>query len=170
MGDVADLRHNRGEGAEAPRERFNYRGKHRYLIVLPFARPIAEHDAAGAVLKLLGVLRDRCWAEKFEILAYCVMPDRMTLVARGETAGSDMHLFLKGFRTAAGEVLAAGGHFWMKKYRERVLRKHELTSVVAMEFFREPVRAGLARRIEEYPYLGSFTFAREKSGRVKFRD
>jgi REP element-mobilizing transposase RayT len=124
------------------------------------------------VLKLLGLLRDGCWKAKFEILAYCVVPDRLILVARGETPESDMREFLRGFRAAATEAFEPGGAhpFWKRKYQERVLRKGELTRTVAQEIFREPVKAGLAKRMEDYPYLGSFSFPREKSGRVVFRD
>lgn len=172
MGDVADIRHHPDNPAAAPRVRFNYKGKHRYVITLPFAKPIPQEAAATGVRTLLDTLRDSCWSAGFEVLAYCVLPDRFLMVARGEREDADMRAFLRTFRAAASAVLApaAGRSLWQRKYLERVLRKHELTSTIASGIFREAVKARLAKRVEDYPYLGSFAFPRERSGRVKFWD
>jgi hypothetical protein len=44
---------------------------------------------------------------------------------------------------------------------ERVLRSDEQTGVVARYILENPVRAGLAATLLEYPYSGSSTYSRE---------
>jgi len=147
-------------GDRPPAVRFNYRGMHRYLItLLPHAAaPVAERET---VLATLDVLRDACRAHDFEVYAYCFLPDRLVLLVRGRAETSDMKQFLASFRAAssAAHVQRKGKRLWSKKYRERVLRKTEVTRAIAEEIFRLPVMAGLAASPTSYPFQGSFVLA-----------
>ena len=44
---------------------------------------------------------------------------------------------------------------WDKGYYDRVLRDSEATEAVAPYILANPVRAGLVKSIEDYPFLGS---------------
>jgi len=50
-----------------------------------------------------------------------------------------------------------GTALWQRSYFDRVLRSEEDTVGVARYLLENPIRAGLATRPEDYPYLGSMT-------------
>ena len=137
--------------------RFNYRGKHRYLITL-LARPscgtIAQKDHVEETLR---ILHSCSRSHLFELYAYCFLPDRLVLLIRGTDEGSDMKAFLSAFRASSSNSFreTRGTELWMKKYQERVLRKTELTRAAAEEIFRLPVKAGLAATPGAYQFQGS---------------
>jgi len=53
----------------------------------------------------------------------------------------------------------SGRRLWQDGYYDHVLRDDESTIAVARYIFENPVRAGLARRVEEYPHSGSEVFS-----------
>ena len=50
-------------------------------------------------------------------------------------------------------------NLWQKGFYDHVLRDGESIDSAALYAFLNPVRAGLMRRAEEWPYSGSFMFA-----------
>jgi len=142
-------------------ERFNYRGMHRYLITLLPHPGAAEVSAAETVRSTLDALRSACRSHAFEVYAYCFLPDRLVLLIRGREETSDMKLFLAEFRAVSSSAheQRTGKRLWARKYRERVLRKTELTRTIAEEIFRLPVVGGLAASPGAYPAQGSFVLA-----------
>lgn len=48
-----------------------------------------------------------------------------------------------------------GGRVWQRYGFERVLRNDEATRAVAKYIIENPLRAGLAKRVEDYPFVGS---------------
>jgi hypothetical protein len=48
---------------------------------------------------------------------------------------------------------------WQRYGFERVLRQHEPTADVARYILENPIRAGLARSVAEYPFMGSSVFS-----------
>ena len=149
-------------GADAPaKERFNYRGMHRYLITL------LAHPACGDLVEpetirpTLDALRAACRTHAFEVYAYCFLAHRLVLLVRGREETSDMKLFLSEFRASSSSTHEerTGKRLWSKKFMERVLRKAEVTRAVAEEIFRLPVREGLATSPAGYAWQGSFVLA-----------
>ncbi len=139
-------------------DRFNYTGKHRYLLILPVAggRPVF---AGGAVtVPVLDILRDACWRHHFEVYAYTFLPARLLLIVRGKEDESQLKEFLRAFRQETNERLhdELGRVLWAKKYLERVLRKTEPSIDAARTLFMLPVQEGLAASAAEYPLQGSF--------------
>ena len=69
-----------------------------------------------------------------------------------------MKAFLTSFRHSSSDLLASAlGHtLWKRKYQERVLRRDEDTKKIALDVFGLPVKAGLAARLTEYKFQGSF--------------
>jgi hypothetical protein len=155
MGMVTEMRLR--EAAEGG-GRFNYRGFHRYLITLPVSGPEVQLSERDVVFPVLTALREASRVHQFDVVAYCFLPDRLVIVVRGRSEGSDMKKFLEAFRPASTAALAAriAGPLWARKYLERVLRKTENTKVIAEEIFRLPVKAGMANDPSAYPYQGSF--------------
>jgi putative transposase len=95
--------------------------------------------------------------EGFAILAYCLMPDHVHLLVEGISERSDFRRFAKlaKQRSGAAYALKSGNRLWQKGYYERVLRYDEDAKDVAQYIIANPVRAGLVRSPDQYPYLGS---------------
>jgi putative transposase len=138
--------------------RFDYRGTHRYLITLPVSLSREVFTTRERVVRVLDVLREACWAHRFDVYAYCFLPDRLLLIVRGRAEESDMRLFLREFRERSSAALAAelDHSLWKRTYLERVLRKTEESRHIALDLFQLPVKAGLATDPESYPFQGSF--------------
>jgi len=119
MMSEASLRRNK-------RQRFNYRGTHRYLITLPVPVSKKVFTKRERVVRVLDVLREVCWARRFDVYAYCFLPDRLILIIRGRAEESDMRLFLTDFREQSSAALASEllHPLWKRTYLERVLRKN----------------------------------------------
>ena len=138
--------------------RFDYRGMHRYYIALPTfkARPLFLQQAL--IRPVLDALHGACLQHHFDIYAYCFLPERLVMIARGKSDQSDMKAFLSSFRAASSVVAepALGHPLWRRKYLERVLRKTENTADAAAEIFSLPVKAGLVPQGSHYEFQGSF--------------
>ena len=161
-------------GVEGEGHRFNYIGKHRYLLTLPTGKARPVFTSAPPTVRVLDALRESCWRFQFEVFAYCFMPDRLLLIVKGKSDDSNLKEFLASFREVTNRKLEgeAVHPLWARKYLERVLRRTEDTGAVARQLFRMPVRAGLVRPGEEYPYKGSFVIvkpSRKPSSARSFR-
>ncbi len=152
--DVMQL-HSAGE---EPKPRFDYRGRHRYLITLETFGTKPVFAGREEVRVVLGVLRELSLTHHFEVLVYSFLPSTLTLLVRGKEESAHMKTFLAAFRTAASQATASavGLRLWKRTYRERVLRKTEELRKVIREVAMIPVRAGLAAHPLAYEFQGSF--------------
>jgi hypothetical protein len=148
--DVMRLR----SAGEVPKARFDYRGKHRYLITLDPAPGRTEFADKPSILKVLSVLREQSWEHKFDVIAYSFAPERLVMLVRGRDDASYMKGFLAAFRAAAD--VALGSPLWKRTYRERVLRKKEDLRDIVRDIFMAPVRDGRAAHPAAYEFQGSF--------------
>jgi REP element-mobilizing transposase RayT len=146
------------DAAEPAGERFNYTGKHRYVLALPVAgnRPVFATPAA--TVPVLDILREACWHYHFDVYAYCFLPARLVLIVRGREDLSQLKEFLRAFRLKSNDRMKAelGRTLWSKKYLERVLRKTEPSVDAARQLFSLPVKEGLAASSADYALQGSF--------------
>ncbi|MBI5470779.1 MAG: hypothetical protein HY961_00395 [Ignavibacteriae bacterium] len=140
------------------RYRFDYRGMHRYHITLPVYAGKSIFVTQDNVAPALDALRDSAFAQRFDVYAYCFMPDKLVMIVRGKDTDSQMKEFLANFRRNSSSALEArlGHPLWKKKYLERVLRKNEDSRRIADAMFEMPVTAGLVKTASEYPFHGSF--------------
>lgn len=98
--------------------------------------------------------------QRFAIVAHCFMPDHLHLLVEGQTEVSDCLSFIARAKQYSGFSYAKAfrDRLWQRYGFERVLREREPTLVVARYILENPVRAGLVRRIEDYPYVGSSVY------------
>jgi len=103
---------------------------------------------------------------QFGIAAYCYMPDHLHVLAVGESDGSDLEAFMRSMKQKTGFWFkqAFRRRLWQDGYYDRILREDESTLVVARYILANPVRAGLARTIEEYPFSGSNRYSLKEWG------
>ncbi len=143
---------------EEPKPRFDYRGRHRYVITLDTfdAKPLFTNPET--VRSVLGALRDEGLAHHFEVLIYSFLPSTLTLLVRGKEEGAHMKSFLAAFRASSSAATPPDvtPRLWKRTYRERVLRKTEELRNVIRDVAMMPVRAGLASNPLAYEFQGSF--------------
>jgi putative transposase len=85
------------------------------------------------------------------------MPDHLHVLVAGESDQSNFQEFVKRFKQMSGfrhrrEERAV---LWQSGYHERILRGDEATDAVVRYILENPIRAGLARALGEYPFAGS---------------
>ncbi|HSQ75752.1 MAG TPA: hypothetical protein VLT13_09365 [Bacteroidota bacterium] len=155
--DVMQLR----SAGEEPRQRFDYRGRHRYVITVEAHAGAPVFTQRELVLRVLAVLREQAFQHHFEVHAYSFLPTRLLLLVQGKQDDSYMKGFLSAFRAAANAELepVLGHPLWRRMYRERVLRKGEETGDAVREIWNTPVRENLARHPDAYEFQGSFVKA-----------
>ena len=55
-----------------------------------------------------------------------------------------------------------GGRFWQRYGFERVLRDDESILAAVRYILANPIRTGLAKRVEDYPFTGSLVYTLEQ--------
>ena len=110
---------------------------------------------------LLDLLREESSLRDFVIPAYCLMPDHLHFLAHGLQGTSDLLSFAKSFRIKSSRTYSheTGRVLWQKKFFDHILRSTISLESVAWYIWMNPIRAGLAINVGEYPFAGSFTNA-----------
>lgn len=89
--------------------------------------------------------------------AYVLMPDHAHMLWLGlDDAGADQRVAIEYFRKHLRSALAPAD--WQRQPHDHVLdeaeRHHDAFQIVARYIFENPVRANLAARWQDYPFLG----------------
>jgi putative transposase len=98
---------------------------------------------------------------RFELTAYCFMPDHLHVLAVGESEDSDLGRFISRMKQDTGYWYSktCRKRLWQEGFYDRILRNDEETIVVARYILDNPVRAGLVARFDEYPFSGSSRYS-----------
>ena len=136
---------------------FSYIGIHRYSLTFCTngrRRILTEASVARLVIEKLARTATE---QQFAIIAYCLMPDHLHLLIEGRCDASNCKTFIKSFKQYSGYYYSQQRKdtLWQRYGFENVLRDDEVTLNVARYILANPVRAGLARTVEEYPFVGS---------------
>ena len=101
---------------------------------------------------------------RFEISAYCFMPDHVHAIVSGLAGTSDVYRFVHHAKqVSAFRVRQAFGlRLWQPSFFDRTLRADEDTWPVVRYVINNPVRAGLAASPGDYPFWGSQMYTREE--------
>ena len=94
---------------------------------------------------------------RFEISAYCFMPDHLHLLVSGLEETSDAKAFISRSKQYSGYDFKREyrAPLWQRYGHERVVRDDEELALTIGYIVGNPVRAGLVRDPAEYPFLGS---------------
>jgi REP-associated tyrosine transposase len=135
----------------------DYRGFNHYFLTTCTAFRRSLFDSADAVGPVLRKLDELSKSHGFSVPAHCAMPDHLHVLIEGLSENSDFRHFVRVFKqiTAFEFRQRAGAPLWQPGYHERILRDDEHTLAVVRYVWENPVRAGLARQLGEYPYCGS---------------
>ena len=136
---------------------FDYRGLHRYSLTFctDFRKRVFV-EATAVTLVAQQIVR-KANQTGFALIAYCFMPDHVHLVVEGTRDDSDCLRFIKLAKQYSAFYFARsnGEKLWQRYGFEHVLHDDELTLAVVRYVLQNPVRAGLAKSPEEYPFIGS---------------
>jgi len=114
---------------------------------------------SDACLATAEILREAAASRRFVIHAYCFMPDHLHLLVEGLDRDSDFLNFMKTFRIRSSRrfTRSSVSLLWQKKFFDHILRASESLESVALYIWLNPIRAGLAKNLGEYPFAGSFS-------------
>jgi putative transposase len=92
----------------------------------------------------------------FDVMAYCVMPDHVHLLACGPEESSNLIRFVQRFKQVTGFEFkkATGSQFWHRSFYDHVLRNEDDVHDVAEYIWRNPVKAGFVASATDYPFSG----------------
>lgn len=139
----------------------NYRGDRTYFLTLCFQR--RRQYGSNPRIAPWVVQQAREWSARYGFLvhAYCLMPDHLHMLVAGTSTESNLLAFVELFKqkTAFAFRKSTGKVLWQFKYYDHILRKKEAPESVAWYIWLNPVRKGLCKHAQDYPYSGSFTSA-----------
>ena len=138
-----------------------YLGRHAYFLTLCTDARRRFFTDAALVNQLVSVLRQTSACHGFGVYAYCFMPDHLHLVLTTEINSAELSRFVQAFKSLSARE--GWKHrlkrLWQKGFYDHVLRDGESLEAAAWYVFENPVRAGLGRCGEDWPYSGSFVFS-----------
>ena len=138
----------------------SYVGLQRYAVTFctAFRKPIFDNHTVGkdTASQFLQAARDL----QFDLVAYCLMPDHVHLLASSQSEAGDLIPFVKHLKQITGYRYrqSTGQKLWQPGYHDRILRDEEATLTVARYILENPVRAGLAKALGEWPLAGSSVY------------
>jgi len=136
----------------------NYRGSRWYFVTLCTHerseyfcdRPTAEW--------LLRLLRDESRQNCFAVRAFCLMPDHLHLLLQGASLNADLLQFIGTFKKKSTHRfwLRNRKDLWQESFYDHILRDEDTPANVAWYIWLNPIRAGLTKKPEDYPFAGPF--------------
>jgi putative transposase len=138
---------------------FPYVGKYHYSLCFVTNARRRAFDSPALAIAAIEQIQKTCELEFFLVLAYCVMPDHIHVVVQGLADTSDLRRCVK--LTKQRIELVARKKFdvrdlWQKGYYERVLRSRHAVDDAIGYVLQNPIGAGLAKTVREYPFSGSY--------------
>ena len=145
-----------------------YLGRQCYFLTVCARRPPPPFLAADVVAFALGQLRQCMTDEALAVLAYCFMPDHVHLVIQGASEHADLRRAVARWKQVTGYWYSkrSGRHLWLTGYHDHVLRGRDPLMVFVRYVLRNPVKAGLAVSLGQYPFAGSDVFTIEELSEV----
>jgi REP-associated tyrosine transposase len=139
-----------------------YVGKQAYSLTIccEAREPLLDQRAAREIV--LRQLQDTSEQHAFAIVAYCMMPDHLHVIAEGQNDTSNCLEFVRVFkqRTAFEWKRRTGARLWQESFFDHVLRSDETTQRSVRYVLENSVRAGLVTEPSIYPHSGSLLYER----------
>ena len=140
---------------------FDYVGLRRYLLTICTwgRRDVFRSDVV--VRPVERQLLDTAVRRGFSAYAYCFMPDHLHVLLVAAQENADLLAFVRLFKQVSSFAWRrrfGPGPLWQTGFHEHVVRSHEASMGVARYILENPVRAGLTRSFQDYPFSGSAEF------------
>ena len=153
-----------------------YREPGRFFVTITTHNRRAWFQRPDVVGHCTKALRSACQDAGFTLSAFCFMPDHLHVLVTSE-GRTDLVRLVKEFKQATAwwfrNIHQAGGlkasptspdnrpSLWQKSYYDHILRREEDVNQVVRYILENPIRAGLATSVDEYPYAWSAAAAPE---------
>ena len=136
-----------------------YLGPQWYFLTMIVEGRVWRLQNADLVAEDLALLATGAQKHHFAIAAYCFMPDHLHVLTNGTHEDSNLLRLADGFKQGSAYLFkqVIGERLWQKKFHDHILRSNEPWESVAWYIWMNPVRKGLCKRPEDWPYSGSFT-------------
>ena len=136
---------------------FQYLGFNSYFLTICTDHRLRAFDDLEFGRWAIDQLLMQARARSFAVIAYCLMPDHVHLLVRGQAVTSDLRSFILSWntRTAFAWRQRYGGRLWQSGYFDRVLREDDHPYSVARYILMNPVKAGLAPTPADYALCGT---------------
>jgi putative transposase len=141
----------------AHRSDFSYTGPHRYFLTFCTDSSRAVFTVSEAVHLVWMQFLRAASEQRFEITAFCFMPDHVHILVRGLTATSNCRTFIRAAKQYSGYFFTheMGYRLWQRYGYERVIRDDMEMAFTIGYIVANPVRAGLVGHPLDYPFTGS---------------
>ncbi len=135
---------------------FHYAGRRGYALTLCTALRTPVFTTDTTVSTVLTLLRHVAAELGFAVTAYCFMPDHVHLLVAGTDPQADLPAFVARFKQASGYWYRqqTGRRLWQPGYHDRILREQDDLDEHVRYIVANPVRAGFARAVGDYPFAG----------------
>ncbi len=137
---------------------FDYIGTYAYFLTILTKDHTACFKEAEVIGSLIDMLIETARSERFDVLAYCFMPDHLHLLVIGKDDKSNLKKFINLFKQKSGYWFKKNYNMnlWHISYYDHILRKEEGIENVASYILENPVRKGLVSDFREYPFSRLF--------------
>ena len=137
---------------------FDYIGTYAYFLTILTKDHTACFKEAEVIGSLIDMLIETARSERFDVLAYCFMPDHFHLLVIGKDDKSNLKKFISLFKQKSGYWFKKNynENLWHISYYDHILRKEESIENVALYILENPVRKGLVSDFREYPFSRLF--------------
>ena len=140
---------------------FSYIGCHRYSLTFctkDRKRLFVSDAVVDLVLSQISRAAIEC---EFAVLAYCFMPDHVHLLVEGRAEHSDCKQFIARAKQYSGFYYSKAFNepLWQRYSFEHVVRDSEQSTTIARYILQNPLRAGLATNLADYPFVGSLVWS-----------
>ena len=145
-------------------ETFSYLGRYRYSLTFCTDRRKPFFTDAGNVELVVSQLLRSAADQRFDVIAYCFMPDHLHVIAIGTADDADLKAFVKRAKQFSGFYFKqkTGQRLWQRYGYEHVIRNDESTQQAVRYVLENPLRQGLAKSVGDYPFIGSSRYSREE--------
>ena len=135
---------------------YEYAGTQWYFVTINTADRKSAFSDASLASSVIDTLASTAADTGFELLAYCLMPNHLHMLASGLRDDSNLGRFLQRFKQLTGFYYkqATGQQLWHRSYYDHILRKEESAEDIAAYIWHNPVRAGLSVEAASYAFSG----------------
>jgi len=139
--------------------REKYVGKRIYFITICTEERRRIFQDSAHANALIAELRRVAARMNVLVHAFCVMPDHVHVLVEGKEANTDLLKFVTQWKQGTGYVLRQElpPRFWQRRFYDCVLRRATDSESVAWYIWMNPVRKGIVKEPQAYPFSGSFT-------------
>ena len=143
---------------------FDYVGAYAYFLTFCTFQRNSLFLTAESVAIVHEQILNVCGVHKFQIDAYCYMPDHLHVVVTARGSDSNLkELIIRAKQSAAFYFKkATQQRLWQRYGYERVLRNEGEKIAFIRYVIENPLRAKLAESPLDYPFWGSSTCSREE--------